>query len=61
MIGGRWGDLWRDLRGGWALAYRRYSDRYVLDERLAQQEGAGLWALDFDNPEDWRHRPTARR
>ncbi|BCW87351.1 hypothetical protein sos41_04800 [Alphaproteobacteria bacterium SO-S41] len=42
------------VRAGWALAYRRYSDRYVLDEMQAQADGAGLWALDFETPEDWR-------
>ena len=42
------------VRAGWAIAYRRYSDRYVLDEMQARTEGLGLWALDFETPEDWR-------
>lgn len=43
------------VRAGWALAYRRYSNRYVLDENLARAESAGLWALDFETPEEHRH------
>ena len=44
------------VRAGWALAYRRYSARYGLEETAARLEGLGLWATEFDNPEDWRHR-----
>lgn len=42
------------VRGGWALAYRRYSNRYALDETQARLEGAGLWATEFEMPEDDR-------
>lgn len=48
------------VRRGWALAYRRYSDRYVLDETAARLDGAGLWAMDFQNPEDYRREARAR-
>jgi endonuclease YncB( thermonuclease family) len=44
------------VRAGWALAYRRYSARYGLEEAAARLEELGLWATEFDNPEDWRHR-----
>jgi endonuclease YncB( thermonuclease family) len=47
------------VRAGWALAYRRYSNRYALDETAARLAGAGLWAMDFDAPEDFR-RAAAR-
>ena len=47
------------VQAGWAVAYRRYSDRYALDEARARAAGVGLWALDFDQPEDWRR--TAAR
>ncbi|MBL9009786.1 MAG: thermonuclease family protein [Alphaproteobacteria bacterium] len=50
-------DLGRAMvRAGWALAYRRYSARYGLEEAAARLEGLGLWATDFDTPEDWRRR-----
>ena len=48
-----------DLNGwvveqGWALAYRRYSTRYVAHEERAQAAQAGLWAGAFVPPWAWR-------
>jgi endonuclease YncB( thermonuclease family) len=44
---------------GWALAFVRYSDRYVAHERDAREHSRGLWAGAFIAPWDWRHRgPT---
>lgn len=62
--GGR--DLQRELvRQGLALAYRRYSTRYVPDEDAARAEGLGLWSGAFVEPRKWRKRnrnpPEARR
>jgi endonuclease YncB( thermonuclease family) len=48
------------VRQGWALAYRRYSDRYVMDETAARLDGAGLWAMEFQNPEDYRRAARAK-
>ncbi|MGG7568516.1 thermonuclease family protein [Rhodovulum sp. DZ06] len=50
----------RDLGGalvgaGLALAYRRFSDRYVPQEIDAFKAGRGMWAGAFDKPWDWRH------
>lgn len=42
------------VAAGWALAYRRYSTRYVADERRAQAAGAGMWQGAFEAPWDWR-------
>lgn len=42
------------VRTGWALAFRRYSDRYVGEEKQAQRASAGLWAGTFDPPWEWR-------
>lgn len=42
------------VRQGHAVAYTRYSYRYVLEERAARRENAGAWAHDFIFPEDWR-------
>lgn len=39
---------------GWALAYRRYSDRYDLDEKAAAVAGRGLWAAQLASPESYR-------
>ncbi len=42
------------VRAGYALAFRRYSTRYVDDEAFARSRWAGLWAGRFIAP--WEHR-----
>lgn len=42
------------VREGWALAYTRYSWRYLPQQTLAWWEGRGIWQGDFDAPEEWR-------
>jgi endonuclease YncB( thermonuclease family) len=42
------------VREGWALAFRRYSQRYVGDEDVAREAGRGIWATRFVPPWDWR-------
>lgn len=44
------------VAGGWALAFRRYSDIYVGEEQIARTQQAGLWSGAFIAPWDWRHR-----
>lgn len=44
------------VKAGLALAYRRYSDRYVSQEASAKANRQGVWAHDFTPPEDHRHR-----
>ena len=39
---------------GHALAYRRYSLKYVDQEEAARADGRGIWAGDFVAPWDWR-------
>ena len=39
---------------GWAIAYRRYSDLYDLDEKAAAVAGRGLWAATLQGPESYR-------
>lgn len=39
---------------GHALAYRRYSLKYVEQEEAARADGRGIWAGDFVAPWDWR-------
>ncbi len=42
------------VRAGLAVAYRRYSDDYVDEEREAQAARRGLWAGEFVRPEEYR-------
>jgi endonuclease YncB( thermonuclease family) len=48
-----------DLNGwlvseGFAVAYTRYSMKYVPVEMVARINGRGVWAGDFTEPETWR-------
>jgi endonuclease YncB( thermonuclease family) len=51
---GRW-----MVEGGRALAYRRYSRDYASAEDKARQDRRGLWAGEFQSPEE--HRAAKRR
>ena len=42
------------VRNGYAVAYRRYSKEYILDEDFAKENKLGLWQGKFLNPEKWR-------
>ena len=42
------------VRQGHALAYRKYSMRYVAAEDAAKAEGVGIWAGEFVPPWEWR-------
>jgi endonuclease YncB( thermonuclease family) len=42
------------VREGWAVAYTRYSWRYLPQQAMAWWEGRGLWQGSFDTPEEWR-------
>ena len=42
------------VRNGHAVAYRRYSKDYVLDEKFAKSNKLGLWSGTFLKPEKWR-------
>lgn len=42
------------VRSGHALAYRRYSTRYVMAEEAARRAKVGMWAYDFLPPWEWR-------
>ncbi len=39
---------------GWALAYQRYSKKYVDEERAAQAARVGVWRGKFVPPWNWR-------
>ena len=38
-----------------ALAFRKYSDTYVIQEDEARVAGRGLWDAEFIPPWDWRN------
>jgi endonuclease YncB( thermonuclease family) len=42
------------VRNGHAIAYKRYSKDYILDEVHAKTNKLGLWSGTFLNPEKWR-------
>lgn len=44
------------VRRGWAVAYRRYSERYVPLEDEARGMRIGVWSGTFEKPWDWRRR-----
>jgi endonuclease YncB( thermonuclease family) len=39
---------------GLALAYRRFSDRFVPEEEAARAAGRGLWQATFESPWEYR-------
>lgn len=42
------------VEAGWATAFRKYSEDYVASEQRAQAKKVGIWAWDFQKPEDYR-------
>ncbi len=42
------------VRNGYAVAYKKYSKLYILDENFAKEEKLGLWQGTFIKPETWR-------
>ena len=42
------------VKSGWALAYRKYSKKYVKDEAIAKLNDAGMWSGKFIAPWKWR-------
>lgn len=49
------------VESGMALAYRRYSERYVAAEERARQARRGLWEAEFEAPWTWRKRTPRTR
>ena len=42
------------VKNGYAIAYRRYSKKYILDEQYAEDNKLGIWQGTFMEPEKWR-------
>jgi endonuclease YncB( thermonuclease family) len=49
------------VRQGWAIAYRKYSERYVAAEEEAHGAERNLWAGQFEAPWDYRARKRGRK
>ena len=39
---------------GSAVAYKRYSKKYLAEEEFAKENKLGIWSGDFIRPEEWR-------
>ena len=44
------------VSSGFAVAYVRYSKKYLQSEKKAKTLKKGIWAGEFDRPEDWRRK-----
>ena len=42
------------VSNGYAVAYRKYSKKFVSQENLAKKDKLGLWAGTFEMPWEWR-------
>tara|TARA_B100000029_G_scaffold359726_1_gene352578 strand:+ start:709 stop:1209 length:501 start_codon:yes stop_codon:yes gene_type:complete len=42
------------VKNGHAIAYRKYSKKYVLNEEYAMKNKLGIWRGSFTEPEKWR-------
>ena len=42
------------VKNGYAIAYKKYSKKYVLDEKYAKENKLGIWVGNFVEPEKWR-------
>ena len=48
------------VKNGYALAYRRYSMKFVDDENYAKENKLGLWSMTFEYPWDYRAKVRAK-
>jgi len=44
------------VRKGYAFAYRRYSKKFIKDERYAKENKLGLWSMTFEYPWEYRRK-----
>ena len=42
------------VRNGYAVAYTKYSKKYIAQENIAKKERSGLWSGTFEMPWDYR-------
>ena len=43
------------VREGFAFAYRKYSDKFILDEEYAKSNKLGMWSMKYQYPWDYRN------
>ena len=41
---------------GNAVAYKKYSKKYLKTEKTARENREGIWQGEFDMPWDWRRK-----
>ena len=44
------------VRNGYAFAYRKYSKKFIEDERYARENKLGLWSMTFEYPWEYRRK-----
>ena len=49
------------VEAGWATAFRKYSQDYVVEETRAKAAHRGIWASEFQLPQDYRAAQSATR
>lgn len=42
------------VKKGWALAYRYYSNDYIIEEKYARENQLGIWKSQFEKPYVYR-------
>ena len=42
------------VRSGYAFAYRKYSKKFIEDEKFAKKNEFGMWSMEFEFPWDFR-------
>ena len=42
------------VKNGHAIAYKRYSKKYIIEEKHAKENKLGIWRGSFIKPEKWR-------
>ena len=42
------------ISNGYAVAYKKYSKKFISQENLAKKEKLGIWAGTFEMPWEWR-------
>ena len=48
------------VKNGYAVAYRRYSMKFLEDENYAKENKLGLWSMTFEYPWDYRTKARAK-
>jgi len=49
------------VRSGYAVAYRKYSSKFVEDEKYAKNNKLGIWSTKFQNPEEFRRYKSSQK